>query len=344
VSERRRRAARSTTIVDVAARAGVSIGTVSNVLSGARHVSPATRSRVEAALRDLEFRPNRVARALSQRRTHAIGMVVPDVTNPFFATLILTAEQALAERGFAVLFGNAGNDADVERRYLAEFVERRVDGLVAATSGVSADVLAAVAEDVPTVLVDRTIDGWRGDTVAGDDRSGMSAAVEHLVELGHERIALLDGDHALSTGRARLVGARERLEQLGLVAASITSGPFTLESGFERALALLKADVPPTAICAANDLLAIGALRAAAARGVDVPGAVSVTGFDDIAFAAYTAPPLTTVRQRPRRIASAIVDVLTRRMENPGSSPTHVVVSAELVVRGSTARPRSQAP
>lgn len=327
------------TIVDVAERAGVSTGTVSNVLSGARHVRPETRSRVEDALRELGFRPNRVARALSQRRTHTVGMVVPDVTNPFFATLTLTAEQALAERGFAVLFGNAGNDAEVERRYLAEFAERRVDGLVAATSGVETDVLAAVARHVPTVLVDRTIDGWPGDTVLGDDRHGMSLAVAHLAEQGHARIALLDGDHGLSTGRDRLEGATEQLRALGLEAVSVTAGPFTLESGFERAAALLAGPEPPTAICAANDLLAIGALRAAAARGIDVPGRLSITGFDDIAFAEYTSPPLTTVRQRPWRIAAAIVNVVTRRIEDPAAEPARVVVDAELVVRGSTAPP-----
>lgn len=326
------------TIVDVAQHAGVSVGTVSNVLSGARRVSPETRGRVEDALRELGFRPNRVARALSQRRTHTVGMVVPDVTNPFFAALILTAEQALAERGFAVLFGNAGNDADVEARYLAEFAERRVDGLVAATSGVAPELLAAVAEQLPTVLVDRTIDGWPGDTVVGDDRRGMALAVAHLAGLGHERIALLDGDHGLSTGRARLDGAIERLAALGLEPVSVTAGPFTLESGYERASGLLSASSDrPTAICAANDLLAIGALRAAASRGIDVPGALSVTGFDDIAFAAYTSPPLTTVRQQPRRIASAIVDVLTRRIEDPAAAPAQVVVDAELVVRGSAA-------
>jgi LacI family transcriptional regulator len=330
------------TIVDVAARAGVSTGTVSNVLSGARRVSPETRDRVEAALLELDFRPNRVARALSQRRTHAVGMVVPDVTNPFFAALILTAEQALARRGFAVLFGNAGNDADVEQRYLAEFTERRVDGLIAATSGVSGSRLAAVAEQVPTVLVDRTIAGWPGDTVVGDDRRGMALAVRHLADLGHERIALLDGDHGLSTGRARLEGALDELSARGLEPASVTAGPFTLGSGFERASMLLAASDRPTAICAANDLLAIGALRAAAARGVDVPGELSVTGFDDIAFAAYTAPALTTVRQQPWRIASAIVDVLVRRIAERSAPPTHVVVGAELVVRRSTGPPAAR--
>jgi LacI family transcriptional regulator len=297
---------------------------------------------VEEALRELGFRPNRVARALSQRRTHAVGMVVPDVTNPFFAALILTAEQALAENGMAVLFGNAGNDARVEQRYLAEFAERRVDGLVAATSGVPADVLAGVAAHVPTVLVDRTIAGWPGDTVVGDDRRGMGLAVAHLLTLGHERIALLDGDHGLSTGRARLDGAVEQLAAHGLEPSSVTAGAFTLESGYERARGLLSGGDRPTAICAANDLLAIGALRAAADRGVPVPEALSVTGFDDIAFAAYTSPPLTTVRQQPRVIAAAVVDVLVRRIGDPSAEPVHIVVDAELVVRETTAAPGGQ--
>jgi LacI family transcriptional regulator len=341
VTEVRRVGATRSTIVDVAKRAGVSTGTVSNVLSGARRVSPQTRRRVEQACDELAFRPSRVARALSQRRTHAVGMLVPDVTNPFFGALILTAERALAERGYAVLFGNAGNDAHVERRYLAEFVERRVDGIVAATSGVEADVLVAVGEQTPTVLVDRTIAGWPGDSVVGDDRGGMALAVAHLVALGHERIALLDGEHALSTGRARLDGAVDELARLGLEPAAVTSGPFTLESGYERASEILGAAPRPTAICAANDLLAIGAMRAAGARAVDVPTGLSITGFDDIAFAPYVSPPLTTVRQKPQLIASAIVDVLTRRIADPAAPPARIVVDPELVVRRSTSAPPS---
>jgi len=173
--------------------------------------------------------------------------------------------------------------------------------------------------------------------VGGDDRRGAELAALHLVDLGHRRIALLDGDHGLSTGRMRLEGATRALSRHRLEPVAVTSGPFTLESGHERALSLLESGDAPTAICASNDLLAIGALRAAGALGIAAPAELSVTGFDDIAFAAYVSPPLTTVRQRPRRIAAAIVDVLVRRIEDRTASPRHVVVEAELVVRGSTA-------
>ena len=230
---------RSPTIVDVAARAGVSTGTVSNVLSGSRHVRPETRARVEAAFAELEFRPNRIARALSQRRTSTIAMVIPDVTNPFFAELVRTVEQSLAAAGYAVLFGNAANDADAERRYLTEFADRRVDAIVAATAGVDAEFLHRLGAELPTILVDRVADGWTGDLITDDNHAGMTAAVDHLVALGHRHIGFLDGQPTLSTGRERLTAVRRALRRHGLELTSAAAGPFTLESGYRSAHELL---------------------------------------------------------------------------------------------------------
>jgi LacI family transcriptional regulator len=331
---------RSPTIVDVAAHAGVSTGTVSNVLSGSRHVRPETRARVEAAFAELQFRPNRIARALSQRRTSTIAMVIPDVTNPFFAELVRTVEQSLAAAGYAVLFGNAANDADAERRYLTEFADRRVDAIVAATAGVDTEFLHRLGAQLPTILVDRVADGWTGDLITDDNDAGMTAAVDHLVELGHRHIGFLDGQPTLSTGRERLTAVRRALRRHGLELTSAAAGPFTLESGYRSAHELLTAPDPPTAICAASDLQALGALRAARDVGASVPTDLSITGYDDIPYATYVTPSLTTVRQPVAAIAAEIVALVLRRLDRPLAPPKHVELTPELVIRDSTAPPR----
>lgn len=334
---------RRPTIDDVARLAGVSTGTVSNVLSGSRYVRPETRARVEQAFAQLEFRPSRIARALTVRRTLTVAMLVPDITNPFFASLIQGVEQALAPHGYVLVVANAGNDGAVEERYLAEFGERRVDGLVAATAGVAPEVLLRVAAITPTVLVDRTIEPWPGDAVVDDDRAGIGAVVEHLVGLGHRDCALLDGERFLSTAKDRLAGMQDALARHGLEPWADSAGPFTLDSGYERAHELL-ADPShrPTAVCAANDLLAMGVLRAAGDLAIRVPADLSVTGYDDIQFAAFTSPPLTTVRQPAGTIAARIVDLLHGRMSDPAQPGRRIVVEPELVVRSSTAPPRNR--
>lgn len=329
------------TIVDVARRAGVSTGTVSNVLSGTRYVRPETKARVETALAELGFRPNKIARALSQRRTRTVAMVIPDVANPFFAELVRSVEQALAAAGYAVLFGNAGNDPDAERRYLDEFADRRVDAIIAATSGIDLDYLCELARRLPTILVDRVVPGWDGDSVTGDSHAGMTAVIDHLVGLGHRAIAFIDGDTTLSSGRDRHAAVVEGLARHELALAAEADGPFTLAAGHTLALDLLRDHPPVTAVCAANDLQALGVLRAAGELGLRVPGRLSVTGYDDIPYAAFADPPLTSVRQPTRTLADEIVQLLHRRLDEPTAPPLQVVVTPELAVRSSAAQVRS---
>ncbi|HEU5372735.1 MAG TPA: LacI family DNA-binding transcriptional regulator [Gaiellaceae bacterium] len=327
----------SPTIVDVARRAGVSTGTVSNVLSGTRYVRPETKTRVEIALAELGFRPNKIARALSQRRTLTVAMVIPDVANPFFAELVRTVEQALAASGYAVLFGNAGNDPDAERRYLDEFADRRVDAIIAATAGVDPVYLRELARRLPTILVDRIVPGWDGDSVTGDSHAGMTAVIDHLVGLGHRVIAFIDGDTSLSSGRERRAAVVEALARHELSLAAEADGSFTLDAGHTLALELLRGHPKVTAICAANDLQALGVLRAAGELGLGVPDRLGLTGYDDIPYAAFADPPLTTIRQPTKQLAGEIVQLLHRRLDQPKATSIQVVVPPRLVVRSSAA-------
>ncbi|HXV96613.1 MAG TPA: LacI family DNA-binding transcriptional regulator [Gaiellaceae bacterium] len=331
--------ARRPTVVDVARAASVSVGTVSNVVSGARAVRPETRERVERAIAELGFRPNTIARALIRRRTQTVGMVIPDVTNPFFSDLIWEVERALTEADYAVVFGNSANDPARERQYLEAFLSRRVDALVVVvTAGADLEFVRSLAAEVPTVFVDRLVPP-DVDSVVGDNDAGMALVVDHLVGLGHGRVALVNGDAELETARAREAGAVAALARHGLEPVSRSTGAFTLESGDEQGSALFAGAASPTAVVAANDLLAMGVLAAASRAGLAVPGDVSVTGYDDIAYAAFTSPPLTTVRQPARAMGEEAARLLLARLEGDGSPPRRRVVEPELRARASAAAP-----
>jgi LacI family transcriptional regulator len=326
------------TMADVARAANVSTGTVSHVLSGARAVRPQTRERVEAAIAELGFQPDRLARALVRRRTQTIGMLIPDVTNPFFADLIWRVEQALATVDHALICGNSGNDPDREQRYLQSFLERRVDAIIVGVSGgENLDFLRSVGKETPTLFVDRVIDeeGW--DSVRCDNTAGMAMVVDHLTGLGHRRIALINGEPGLPTTTERERAARARLAKHGIQLMSATTGAFTLESGQEQGRTLLAKDRIPTAVCAGNDLLAMGMMRAAAEAGLRVPDDISVAGYDDIAYADYASPALTTVRQPVDDIAREVVRLVSERLSGHADMARHVTLAPELRVRDSTA-------
>lgn len=330
---------RRATIFDVAKAAGVSIGTVSHVLSNARRVRPETRARVEEAIAELDFEPDNVARSMVRRRTQTIGMLLPDITNPFFADLSWLVEQALADVDHALVFGNSGNDAAREERYLRSFITRRVDAIIVAVAGTeNLTLLKRIGNDIPTILFDRVIDDVPWDSVLTDSAGGTVAAVDHLLDLGHRRIALASADPELPTAAARRAALVDRLAERGVELEGETVGAFTLASGREQGESLLGRSPRPTAIVAGNDLIAMGVLDAAGAAGIGVPGDLSVVGYDDIVYAASTAPPLTTVRQPVDQIASEIVRLLLSRIEEPGGDARHVILEPELVERGSTGR------
>lgn len=332
---------RRVTSADVASRAGVSAGTVSHVLSGAKRVRPETRQAVEQAMAELGFRPSGIGRALARNSTASVGMLVPDITNPFFAELSLLVEHELAARGIALLLANTSGEADAERRYLEDFVERSVDGvLLVAGDATEHGLIDELSAFTPIVLVDRTVPGWSGDVVMSDAVAGAEAIAGHLAELGHRRVAHLGAHDSISTARARSDSLRSALDGHGIDLVVSTVGSFMLSEAPQRAEGLLDAPEKFTAVVADNDLLAISTVIAALRRGLDVPGDLSIVGYDDIAFAALSNPPLTTVRQSGGKIAAAATDLLVSRSAQRTREPRHHIVTPELVVRGTTGPPR----
>lgn len=328
------------TIKHVAARAGVSFTTVSHVLNGTRRVSDSARARVEEAVQALGYSPSAVARALKTSETHILGVVVPNITNPFFAELTRGIEDACERAGYSVFLCNGDDDPARQGRALRTLMQRRVDGVVLATpTGEPGDVKRFLGSTpVKTVVVDRPVPGLDADLVRIDHEAGARLAVQHLLEFGHRRIACISGPMQFAVSKARVEGWRKALLKAGVKPSPswLLESEFDAAGGYERARQLLETgDV--TAIFASNDLIAIGALRAAAELGRPVPGTLSIVGFDAIDLGAFSYPALTTVGYPIREIGEMATRVLIDRIAGKGPSKRESVVQPRLVVRESTA-------
>ncbi|MGN6751013.1 MAG: LacI family DNA-binding transcriptional regulator [Intrasporangium sp.] len=322
------------TIHDVARLAGVSIATVSRVLTGAKPVSTELGERVKAATDSLGYRPNPAARVLLSGRAHTIGIVVPDLANPYFGEILKGATPAAAQEGWQTLVADSDEDPEEEYRCAMELA-RRVDGLILCAPRMMASRIAEVARAVPAlVLINRSVRGKSADSVLVDYDLGMTELVDHLVSLGHRRVAYLSGPaHAWSDRQRRRVLERARRAGLDVVALPCGS---TVSDGHRMAEAAL--DSRPTAVIAFNDNVALGLLSRLHELGVRVPEDVSVTGFDDIPLGGLTPPGLTTVGVPKQALGRLAWQRLSAdRGQEPQTVSTKVPV--ELVVRGTTGPP-----
>ncbi|SDS08954.1 LacI family DNA-binding transcriptional regulator [Jiangella sp. DSM 45060] len=319
---------RPPTSVDVARAAGTSQATVSRALNGGR-VAAATRDRILAISRELGYTPNAAARSMVTSRTGLVGVVVSDLTNPFYPEFLDEIAACLGARRQHMVLQNAGDSVEL-------LLQQRVDGIVftAAVEG-SAAVADLVARRFPVVLANRVVDA-ACDTVEGDHPAGAAAVVDHLAGLGHRRIAVLAGLPGASTSARRLAGIRSRLSSLGLPVADVVETGFDYARAVAAATSLLTGSSPPTAIVGLNDQVAFAALNAAAALGVAVPAQLSVAGFDDVRQASWPTIGLTTVRQPQAAMAARSVALLNERIDDPALPPRHEVLPAELVVRTTT--------
>ncbi len=324
---------------EVARRAGVSSAVVSYVLNGGpRPVAAATRARVLEAMRELDYRPNGVARALRARRTNALGLIIPDSSNPFFAQLARAIEDAAQERGFNLLVGNAADDPEREVRYVRTFVERRVDGLLLISSGDAAETLAELdLSRTPLVVVDRMPSSPPAAVIVADNEIGGRLATRHLLEHGHEVVGCIAGPSHLTPSDDRRRGFLAVLHEAGLQVDPnlVVRAPFARDAGYRVARRMLRVRPRPTAIFASSDTQAIGALRAAFEEGLHVPGDIAVIGFDGIPEAHYTLPSLATVVQPIAAIARLTVDKVLARITDRDAPATTDVLPVRLLPGGS---------
>ena len=332
----------SVSIKDVAARARVSVGTVSNVLNSRERVSTDVATRVDDAIRDLGYVRNDAARQLRAGRSTAIGLVILDVGNPFFTDLARGAEDEAMAAGYSIILGNSDEKADREAAYLDLFEQQRMRGVLISPLGDITDRLQRLRErGIPAVLVDRTTADPSFSSVSVDDIAGGALAMEHLVAIGRRHVAFVGGPVSIRQVSDRLEGARRaaslhpgtKLEVVEVDALSVLAGR---TAGLDI-VARQPAD-RPDAIFAANDLVAVGVLQALVMNGstVRVPDEIALVGYDDIDFARATVFPLTSVRQPSALIGQTAVRILLEEAGDPTIEPRQVVFQPELVVREST--------
>jgi DNA-binding LacI/PurR family transcriptional regulator len=330
---------RQPTIIDIAARAGVSKSTVSLVLRGATTVSEATRRTVLDVIAELDYRPNAMARGLVQRRTHVIGVMLSDLHNPFFVDVLDGVDARAEEAGYRTLLATGHRSPAREANAIESLLELRTEGLILAGPRLEDAQIVEASRTAPVVLVSRRVHAEQVDCVMNDDSAGASAAVDYLVSLGHRRIAHIDGGSGASAPMRRS-GYEQAMRRHGIADFIRTvEGDYTEAGGAAAVEVLLAAGTPPTAIFAANDLSALGALDALEQAGLRVPEDMSVVGYDNTSLARLRKIGLTTVDQPRREMGRAAAELLLERLEGERRTPREIVLSMSppLVVRKSTA-------
>jgi LacI family transcriptional regulator len=329
------------TIKDVAQQAKVSISTVSHVVNHTRFVSEKIRSEVESAIRELGYVPSAVARSLRSNTTKTIGMLIPNCSNPYFAEIVRSVEDHCFAVGYTLILCNTDDEPHRQSVYLQVLAEKRIDGMIIISTGDDRALLRLLQGlTIPTVLLDREIPHVNSDRVETAHLQGGFMATEHLIALGHRRIACLAGPQDLNPSAQRIQGWRDALAQGGLTAESsdlLWYSDFTSQGGFNTLQAILATPAPPTAVFVCNDLMCLGALSAAHAAGVHVPRNLSLIGFDDIELARFTCPALTTVAQPKQRMGVLAVDILLERIQGGRIEAKKIMLQPELIVRNSTA-------
>jgi LacI family transcriptional regulator len=328
------------TIREVAEKAGASVTTVSHVINETRHVSDEVRLRVLHAMKELNYRPNALARSLRMGQTHTLALILPDSSNPFFADVGRSVEDAAFQLGYSVILCNTQGDPRREDLYVDVLDKKQVDGIIFVATGEQVASLQFLrSRAMPVVVVNRDLANIDVDLIFTDNFQGGYLATCHLLALGHTRIACIAGPSDLTLGADRVDGYRRALEEAGLPyeESLVRAGDYKPASGFRVTSELLARRDRPTAIFACNDLMAIGALRAAVEAGCRVPGDLSVIGFDDIELARFTNPPLTTIAQDKTEIGSQAVRRLVEQITAKNNGTFHrSILATSLVQRAST--------
>jgi DNA-binding LacI/PurR family transcriptional regulator len=328
------------TIYHVAEQAGVSIATVSKVINNTGRISDKTKKKVLKVMKELNYQPSVVASALTGKRTQTVGLLIPNIANPFFAEVARSMEDRAHELGFSVVMCSTDYQEEKEEKYISLLIRKRVDGFILASGFKSTGLIEElIKQNLPVALIAHDISSLSLNTVSVDDYKGGYQAVSHLASLGHERIGMIAEEVRSNDDRIR--GYQDALEAYGLILDSslLTRTASTVEAGKQEAERLLRLEKRPTAIFASNDILAIGAIQGARACGLSVPEDLSIVGFDNTILATISDPPLTTVAQPVHDMGRQVMDFLVDEIEGKKTMKQRMMLSPELVVRNSTAAP-----
>ena len=335
-----KRVLRQPSIKDIARLARVSHPTVSRALQNSPLVNAKTAEKIRKIAKESGYRASAVARGLVTRRTRTIGLVVTTVADPFTSEVVTGIEQTANDHGYCVFLADSNADPDRERKIVQSFAEQRVDGIIVTSSRVGALYLPLLSEMmVPIVLLNDQHPGAFVHSVMICNQEGSRAVAEHLVRLGHRRIAYIGDQFGYQSDTERFAGYREALDAAGIpfVPELVVRGDGKPEAAMRAMDELLALNRPPTAVCCYNDMSALGAMRSIHMHGLRVPEDISIAGFDDLFVASYTQPPLTTVRQPMRRMGQLAMENLIKLMSGE-ESMVRIKISAELIVRESTAK------
>lgn len=325
-------------IRDVARHAGVSIATVSRVLNNSAKVSDELRSRVLEAVEELDFRPDHLARSLRNRQTSIVGIIIPDISNPFFPLIARGAEDVLRRADISLMIFNSDQKPATELQAVEMMLAKKVDGILFVGTGADNEAVTLMrASRTPVVYLDRSEEG-RVASVVTDNYGGMTKIMMYMLELGHTSFWYLGGPPLLSTAVERKRAVIDFSRQHKHISLKVHSGHYTYEWAFSKASELLEAERTPHAIIAGNDLMAMGVIDACTTANLVVPDDVSVTGFDDIFFASHFNPPLTTIRQLIYKLGALGAKLLREYIKGTRKKPVSRVLEVELVVRASTSR------
>jgi len=330
------------TLKHIAKKASVSVSIVSRVLNNQTkkyRISPVTEARILKAAKELNYRPNQLARGLRMKKTHTIGLIVPDISNPFFAHVARVIQKQAYHEGYSLLVCNTDENIETEIEQIEIMRSRRLDGFIIMPVGLSHGHIDELLNDtIPLVLLDRCFDDLDTHSVVVDNYLGACQAVEHLTDLGHERIAIIQGLPNTYTNNARVKGYKDTLERKNIPVdeSLIVGNDFRKENGYIETKFLLNLHHPPTAIFTTSDLITLGALQAIYEENLKIPQDISIVAFDDIDFAPYLLTPLTTVEQPKELMGEVAVKLLIENINDKGTtSKKRIALKPKLIIRKS---------
>jgi DNA-binding LacI/PurR family transcriptional regulator len=330
------------TIYDVAEKAGVSISTVSKVLNNTGSLADKTRKKVKETMQELNYQPSVAASV--KKRIQMIGLLIPNIANPFMAEVARSIENHLKRHGYSLMICSTDNDFKNEIEYISILKQKYTEGIIVAT-GLKKEksIKELVKTNLPVALLSRDVPFLAVDTVLVDDYLGGYEATRHLIELGHEKIAMITEDTTFSIIQSRVLGYKKALEEAGLNydESLVLTNNTSLDEGKKSMLTLLKKSSPPTGIFASTETLAIGALQGARELNIKVPDELSIVGFDDTVLSTICDPPLTTIAQPIEEMGKKVVELLVEEIEKKKESKQRVILSPKLIVRNSTAKKKN---
>ncbi|RTE10781.1 LacI family DNA-binding transcriptional regulator [Paenibacillus whitsoniae] len=328
------------TIYDIAKEAGVSIATVSKVLNGKGKISAETSKAIYAIMERLNYQPSVIATALTGKKTYTLGLLIPDISNPFFSEVARAIEDQGEHLGYSVIMCSTDNKDEKVERYISLLQQKQVDGIIIATGIDNKDIVEQLlAKGIPVVLLARDMPLIAVNTVVVDDYVGGCLAASHLIGLGHRKLAVIGEKDSVRSSRERIRGFRQTMEDHGIALQEgfLKTCDYKVADGKKKALELLQSEDSPSAIFACNDMLAVGALQAARAVGKKVPNDLSIVSFDNTLLSEVADPPLTTLAQPIEHMGKLVVNMIVEELHGSNKVKQRTVLRPELIIRGSTA-------